>query len=237
MSDSNWNADPAELGKFDELARSWWDKTGEFKALHDINGLRMAYIHERTTLAGMRVLDVGCGGGILSEALACQSARVLGIDLADGPLQVARLHALEGGLEIDYRKTSIESLAAKGDEQFDVITCLEVLEHIPEPESVIEAATQLLKPGGHLFLSTINRNLKAFLLAIVGGEYVTRMVPRGTHDYSKLIKPSELARALRASGFEIGDISGLTYNPLTRRYKLGKDVDVNYFIYARPTSR
>ena len=232
------NVDDAEVAKFDDLAHRWWDPDGEFKALHDINQLRLDYIAERIAmpdpLASARVVDVGCGGGILSEGLAARGAQGTGTDLAEGPLQVARLHALESGLEIDYRLTSIEAFAESLAEEsrYDVVTCLEVLEHVPDPDSVIAAASRVVRPGGHLFLSTIHRQLKAFFLAIVGGEYLTNMIPRGTHEYDKLIRPSELARSLRAAGFELRDITGMTYNPLTGHYRLSSDVDVNYFVHA-----
>ena len=235
------NADAAELAKFDELASRWWDRGGEFKALHDINELRVDYIAKRTGtgLAGSRVLDVGCGGGILSEGLARRGAFVTGIDLAEQVLRVARAHAADASVRVDYRLTSIEDLAdeldASGDpgaERFDVVTCLEVLEHVPDPDSIVAAAAKLVRPGGHLVLSTIHRQLKAFLLAIIGGEYLTNMVPRGTHDYDKLIRPSELSRSLRAHGFDVRDVTGMSYNPVTGRYSLGRDVDVNYFVHA-----
>ena len=226
------NVDLNELSKFDDLAKSWWDKSGDFKPLHEINPLRMAYINERTCLEGQHLLDVGCGGGILSEALAAAGAVVTGIDMAAKPLQVARLHKYESELEIDYQLTSIESYAADHAGQFDVITCMEMLEHVPSPASVIAACERLLKPGGQLFLSTINRNAKAYLLAVLGAEYVLRMLPKGTHDYSRFIKPSELARWLRQSGFALLDVSGMGFNPISRVYKIGRDTDVNYLIYA-----
>lgn len=226
------NADAGELAKFNELAHQWWDRDGEFKALHDINSLRLDYIERAGSVANLRLLDVGCGGGILSEGLAARGASVTGIDLADAALQVARMHALESGARIDYRLTAIEDLAADMSEQFDVITCLEVLEHIPEPTSVLSAAAKLLRPGGQLFVSTIHRQLRSFLMAIVGGEYLTNMVPRGTHEYAKFIRPSELARGLRSAGFSVTDITGMTYSPLTGAYKLGRDAGVNYFVHA-----
>ena len=230
------NIDPREVSKFEELARKWWDKTGEFKPLHDINPLRVGYIRERVDLAGMRALDVGCGGGILSESLSEHGAVVLGIDVAVGPLQVAKLHQHESSHKVDYELTTIEELSQRDVASFDVITCLEVLEHVPDPGSVITAASKLLKDDGHLFLSTINRNPRSYLFAVVGAEYVLKLLPRGTHDYDKFIRPSELAAWCREAGFTIEDLTGMTYNPITRVYKLGRDVAVNYLAYARPGS-
>ena len=229
------NIDPAEVSKFNALARRWWDKDGEFKPLHEINPLRLKYISDRVDLKAKRVLDVGCGGGILAEALTSAGAQVTGIDVAPGPLTVARLHGLESGLEIDYQHTTVEALAGSGTAgQFDLITCLEMLEHVPEPESVIRACRQLLKEDGHLFLSTINRNPKSWLFAILGAEYVLNLLPRGTHTYEKLIKPAELAAACRAADLDVIDLTGMTYNPLTRVYRLSRDIDVNYLAWARP---
>jgi 2-polyprenyl-6-hydroxyphenyl methylase/3-demethylubiquinone-9 3-methyltransferase len=226
------NVDAAEISKFDELARKWWDPNSEFKPLHDINPLRLNYIAERATLDGARALDVGCGGGILTEALASSGAHVTGIDMAPSPLEVAKLHRHESELEIDYQQITIEDYAMNHAGEFDVVTCLEMLEHVPDPDSVIGACKKLLKPGGQLFLSTINRNPKAYALMVVGAEYVLNMLPRGTHDYQKFIKPSELAASLRAHDFELKDITGMTYNPLTKRYSLGRDTDVNYLLHA-----
>lgn len=237
------NLDPAEIGKFDEMARHWWDETGDFKPLHRINPLRLDYIrdrlsHDNRSLDGLRVLDVGCGGGILTESLARAGARVTGIDMADKPLQVARLHAIESGLddEIIYERATIEAFAAEHAGEFDVVTCLEMLEHVPDPASVIGACRQLLADDGHLFLSTINRNPKSYLLAVIGAEYVLRLLPRGTHDYEKFIRPSEIAAMLRATGFALADVTGMTYNPLTDVYRLARDTDVNYLVHATCSS-
>ena len=226
------NLDQNEINKFDDLARKWWDPSSEFKPLHDINPLRLSYIQDRVSLKGARVLDVGCGGGILTEALAASGANVTGIDMAPKPLQVAKLHQHESGLEIDYQQTTIEAYADQHPNEFDAITCLEMLEHVPDPDSVISACRKLLKPGGQLFLSTINRNPKAYALMVLGAEYVLNMLPRGTHDYQKFIRPSELATSLRRHTFELQDVTGMTYNPITRRYTLGSDTDVNYLIHA-----
>jgi 2-polyprenyl-6-hydroxyphenyl methylase/3-demethylubiquinone-9 3-methyltransferase len=226
------NVDAAEIAKFEALARRWWDRNGEFKSLHDINPLRLNYIEKRAALPERRILDVGCGGGILSEGMAHRGAYVTGLDMGDAPLQVARLHALETELDINYQKNTVEALAASTDDSYDIITCLEMLEHVPDPESIIQACMKLLKPGGHLFLSTINRNPKSYLFAILGAEYVLNLLPRGTHDYAKLIRPSELARWLRLSGFELQDVTGMSFNPLTQQYKLTSDADVNYLVHA-----
>lgn len=228
------NVDEGEVARFDALARKWWDKESEFKPLHDINPLRMGYISERVDLPGKRILDVGCGGGILTEALAAAGATVTGIDMAERPLQVARIHAVESGLadSIVYEASTVEDYAASHPGSFDVVTCLEMLEHVPDPASVIKACKTLLTADGHLFLSTINRNPKAYALMVLGAEYVLKLLPRGTHDYSKFIKPSELARHLREAGFTLKDVTGMTYNPLTRTYKPGSDADVNYLVHA-----
>ncbi|TBW09754.1 bifunctional 2-polyprenyl-6-hydroxyphenol methylase/3-demethylubiquinol 3-O-methyltransferase UbiG [Azotobacter chroococcum subsp. isscasi] len=224
------NVDHAEIAKFEALAHRWWDRESEFKPLHEINPLRVNWIEEHVRLAGKKVLDVGCGGGILSEAMALRGATVTAIDMGEAPLAVARLHQLESGVEVDYRQSTVEALAAEMPGQFDVVTCLEMLEHVPDPASVIHACHTLVKPGGQVFFSTINRNPKAYLLAIVGAEYLLKLLPRGTHDFRKFIRPSELGAWCRASGLAVEDIVGLTYNPLTRHYKLGTDVDVNYMI-------
>jgi 2-polyprenyl-6-hydroxyphenyl methylase/3-demethylubiquinone-9 3-methyltransferase len=227
------NVDPAEIAKFEELAHRWWDRESEFKPLHDINPLRVNYIDERASLAGKSVVDIGCGGGILSEAMAHRGARVTGIDMGEAPLSVAQLHKLESGVEVDYRQTTAEALAAEMPESFDRITCLEMLEHVPEPGSVIQACAELCKPGGDLFFSTINRNPKSFLFAVIGAEYLLRLLPRGTHEYAKFIRPSELAGYIRDAGLLIQDVTGMTYNPITKHYAMGHDTDVNYIVHAK----
>ena len=228
------NADAGEVRKFDELAARWWDRNGEFRPLHEINPLRLGWIARRATLPGARVLDVGCGGGILAEAMAAAGADVLGIDLAEAPLGVARLHAKETGTELEYRAVSAEALAEERPGAFDVVTCLEVVEHVPDPGSTVAACARLVRPGGHVFLSTINRNPKSWLFAIVGAEHVLRLLPRGTHEWSKFVRPSELAADCRAAGLAVEAMTGLVYNPLTRRYSLDeRDVDVNYLLAAR----
>lgn len=224
------NVDRAEVAKFEALAHRWWDRESEFKPLHEINPLRVSWIDERISLNGKKVLDVGCGGGILSESMARRGAIVTGIDMGEAPLGVARLHQLESGLEIDYRQSTAEALAEEMPGAFDVVTCLEMLEHVPDPASVIAACYRMVKPGGMVFFSTINRNAKAYLLAIIGAEYVLKMLPRGTHDFKKFIRPSELGAWCRATGLEVKDITGMTYNPLSKHYSLGSDVDVNYMI-------
>ncbi len=228
----NANADPAELRKFSDLAHRWWDPTSEFKPLHEINPLRLGWIDRKAGLAGKRVLDVGCGGGILSEGMAAQGADVTGIDLSDKALGVARLHLFESGLKVDYRHTSAEQLASESPESFDVVTCMEMLEHVPDPSSIVRACARLVKPGGHVFFSTLNRNLKAYLFAVVGAEYVLNLLPRGTHEYSKFIKPSELARYCREAGLETVELIGMSYNPLAKTYSLGEDTDVNYLVHV-----
>ena len=232
------NADPKELAKFSELAHRWWDPAGEFRPLHRINPLRLAWIEGEAGLAGKEVLDVGCGGGILAEAMARRGARVKGIDLAEKPLRVAELHRLESGVAVTYEAASAEELAAREPGRYDVVTCMEVLEHVPDPSSTVRACAALAKPGGRVFFATINRNPKSYLFAIVGAEYVLGLLPKGTHDYAKLIKPSELARWCRAGGLEVEGLVGLTYNPLTHVYALGRDTDVNYMMRtARPERR
>ena len=229
-----FNADPAELAKFSALAHRWWDPTSEFRPLHEINPLRLAHIETLAGgLSGKRVLDVGCGGGILAEAMASKGATVTGIDLADKPLKVAMLHRHETNSSVDYRLVSAEALAAEAPASFDVVTCMEMLEHVPDPPAIVRACATLVKPGGLVFFSTINRNPKSFLLAIVGAEYVLRLLPRGTHEYARFIRPSELAGACRAAGLEVFDVTGMTYNALTRVYSLGRDVDVNYLMGTR----
>lgn len=227
------NVDAGEIAKFEKLATRWWDRNSEFKPLHDINPLRAAFIDSKVELAGKQVLDIGCGGGILAEAMARRGANVTGIDMGVAPLAVARLHLLESKLDINYQHSSAENWANEHQGQYDIVTCLEMLEHVPEPARVIAACRSLLKPGGHLFVSTINRNAKAWLFAVVGAEYVLRMLPRGTHDYRKFIKPSELLRWARAEGLQHGELVGMTYNPLTKIYRLGNDVDVNYLVHLR----
>ena len=225
------NVDPAEVSKFEELASRWWDPHSEFKPLHEINPLRLDYIDAGVGLDGKAVLDVGCGGGILSESMAARGAIVTGIDMGLAPLEVARLHLLETGQQVDYQQIAAEQLAAERAGQFDVVTCMEMLEHVPDPASVVRACAQLVKPGGQVFFSTINRNPKSYLFAIIGAEYLLRMLPKGTHDYAKFIRPSELARWTRAAGLQTQDITGLTYNPLNGIYRLDpRDVDVNYMI-------
>lgn len=227
------NADPHELAKFSELAHRWWDPNSEFKPLHDINPLRLDWIDRACQLAGKRVVDVGCGGGILAESMAARGALVTGIDLAEKALGVARLHLLEAGGKVDYRHVAAEQLAVEQPAAYDVVTCLEMLEHVPDPASTVSACATLVKPGGHVFFSTISRNPKAYLLAVVGAEYVLNMLPRGTHDYAKFIRPSELARMVREAGLDVTEVIGMTYNPLTRHYSLGQDTSVNYLLRAR----
>lgn len=229
------NVDPAELAKFSELAHHWWDPESEFRPLHQINPLRLDWIAKQATLAaGQQVLDVGCGGGILAEAMARQGAEVLGIDLATKSLKVAQLHALESGLSnISYREVAVEALAAERPASFDVVTCMEMLEHVPDPASVVKACAELVKPGGWVFFSTLNRNPKSFLFAIVGAEYVLKLLPRGTHEFAKFIKPSELASFCRQAGLDLQGTRGMEYNPLTKRYWLSGDTSVNYMIATR----
>ena len=225
------NADPAGLARFDALAAQFWDSQGDFRPLHLLNPVRAQFIAARTSLAGRRVLDVGCGGGLLSESLARAGAQVTGIDLAPGMVEVARLHAAEGGLAIDYRVASAEELAQAGPGQFDVVTCMEMLEHVPDPAAMTATLARLLAPGAALFVSTLNRNLKSFLLAIVGAEYVLRLIPRGTHEYERLIRPAELARWARAAGLSLSELAGIEFNPLTGHVALSGDVSVNYLAH------
>ena len=226
------NADQNELDKFSQLAHRWWDPNSEFKPLHEINPLRLQWIDEHAELSGKRVLDIGCGGGILSEGMAQRGAEVTGIDLSDKALAVARLHLLESGNRVDYRKISAEELAEQAPGSFDVVSCMEMLEHVPHPASTIAACAALVKPGGHVFFSTINRNAKAYVLAVIGAEYILKMLPKGTHDYAKFIKPSELSRWAKSVGLEPEELIGMTYNPLTRRYSLGRNTDVNYLLHT-----
>jgi len=229
------NFDRGELAKFSALAHHWWDPDSTmFSALHKVNPLRLAWVEAAAGgLDGKRVVDVGCGGGVLAESMAARGARVTGIDLSAKPLRVAQLHALESGLAVDYREVSAEALAAESPGAFDIVTCMEMLEHVPDPESIVRACGLLAKPGGWLFFSTINRNAKAFAFAIVGAEYLLRLLPRGTHEYAKLIRPSELAAMTRQARLEVVEIIGMTYNPLTRRFALGRDTDVNYLVACR----
>ena len=227
------NVDPAELAKFDALASRWWDPHGEFKPLHEINPLRLDWIRQHVRLAGARAIDIGCGGGILAEAMACAGAEVTGIDMAEGPLAVARLHQLESGVDVDYRQATAEELAGNEAGAYDIVTCLEMLEHVPDPEEVIRSCAELLRPGGDVFFSTINRNPKSFVFAILGAEYVLRLLPKGTHEYGKFIKPSELEGWARKAGLKLETSIGLHYNPLTRDYSLGSNLDVNYLMHFK----
>ncbi|MCY1229094.1 Ubiquinone biosynthesis O-methyltransferase [compost metagenome] len=230
------NADPKEIDKFSELAHRWWDPESEFKPLHELNPLRLGWIDGIAGLAGKRVVDVGCGGGILSESMARLGAKVRGIDLSSKALKVADLHSLESGVAVTYEEIAAEALAAREPGSVDVVTCTEMLEHVPDPASIVQACATLAKPGGYVFFSTINRNLKAYLLAIVGAEYVLNMLPRGTHDYEKFITPSELARFARNAGLDLIEMRGMTYNPLSQVYALGRDADVNYMMAFRRVS-
>ena len=228
------NVDPSEVAKFEALASRWWDRNSEFKPLHDINPLRANWIDKLAPVAEQKVLDVGCGGGILCETMAQRGAIVTGIDMGEAPLAVGELHKLESGVEVDYQKSTAEDFAQSHGEQFDIVTCLEMLEHVPDPSSVVRACAAMTKPGGTLFFSTINRNPKAYLLAIIGVEYVLRMLPKGTHEYGKFIRPAELGQWIREAGLELDQMTGLTYNPITKSYRLTEtDVDVNYMICAR----
>ena len=234
MTKTSQNVDYAEIAKFEELASRWWDRESEFKPLHDINPLRLAYIEQHCGgLKGKRLLDVGCGGGILSDSMSLKGADVTAIDMGEAPLSVAKLHQLESGAKVEYLLSTAEDMAEQYPEQFDVVTCLEMLEHVPNPASVIAACSRLVKPGGFVFFSTINRNPKAFILAIVGAEYIMNMLPKGTHEYAKFIRPSELASFARNAALDVRDITGMTYNPFTQIYKLGKNVDVNYLMHCQ----
>jgi 2-polyprenyl-6-hydroxyphenyl methylase/3-demethylubiquinone-9 3-methyltransferase len=233
MTEAPHNVDQDEIAKFEKLAGRWWDPHSEFKPLHDINPLRLDYIDRLAPLAGRQVIDVGCGGGLLAEGMALRGAQVTGIDMGKAPLGVARLHQHESGLDIDYRQATAEQIAATRAASFDIVTCLEMLEHVPDPGAVIAACAQLIKDDGHVFLSTINRNPKAYLFAVVGAEYLLRMLPRGTHDYSKFIRPSEMEAWARDCGLQLTDLTGMSYNPLTQEYRLGSDVSVNYLACFR----
>jgi 2-polyprenyl-6-hydroxyphenyl methylase/3-demethylubiquinone-9 3-methyltransferase len=224
------NADPLELQKFSDLAHRWWDPTSEFRPLHEINPLRLEWINSLAPLAGKEVCDIGCGGGILSESMARKGAKVTGIDLSEKALKVADLHSLESGVAVRYEMIAAEELAAREPGRYDVVTCMEMLEHVPDPAAVVKAAATLVKPGGHVFFSTINRNPKAYLFAVIGAEYLLRMLPKGTHDYAKFITPSELAQHIRNAGLEVKKLKGMTYNPLTKMYSLNQDTDVNYLV-------
>jgi 2-polyprenyl-6-hydroxyphenyl methylase/3-demethylubiquinone-9 3-methyltransferase len=224
------NADPHELQKFSDLAHRWWDPTSEFRPLHEINPLRLEWINARVSLAGKTVIDVGCGGGILTEAMARKGATVTGIDLSDKALKVADLHGLESGVQVRYEKIAAEDMALREPGRFDVVTCMEMLEHVPDPAAIVRACAQMVKPGGHVFFSTLNRNPKSYLFAIIGAEYMLRLLPRGTHDFAKFIKPAELGQFVRNAGLNVDAIKGMTYNPLTRIYSLNQDTSVNYMI-------
>lgn len=231
------NVDPAEIARFDALAARWWDPSGDFRTLHEINPLRLDYIRQRSQLAGRRVADIGCGGGILSESMAAAGAKVTGIDMADAPLAVARLHQAGSGTDVEYLLTDAETLAAERPGEYDVVTCLELLEHVPRPSKIVAACSALVRPGGDVYFSTINRNPKSFMLAIVGAEYLMRLLPAGTHEYRKFIRPSELESWARHAHLELKDSIGLHYNPLLRRYSLGPNVDVNYLMhFERPAA-
>jgi 2-polyprenyl-6-hydroxyphenyl methylase/3-demethylubiquinone-9 3-methyltransferase len=231
MNENPTNVDQAEIAKFDALASRWWDPAGEFRPLHEINPLRLDYIRQRAKLHGSNALDVGCGGGILAEAMAVQGASVTGIDMAPGPLAVARLHQAESGTRVEYQQATAEDFANNHARRFDVVTCLEMLEHVPSPSAIVAACARLVKPGGHVFFSTINRNPKSFMFAIVGAEYLLRLLPAGTHEYGKFIRPSELEAWARRAGLEHRGSIGMHYNPITREYSLGENIDVNYLMH------
>lgn len=224
------NADPLELQKFGDLAHRWWDPTSEFRPLHEINPLRLEWINARVPLAGKKVADVGCGGGILAESMAKKGANVTGIDLSEKPLKVADLHSLESGVQVRYELIAAEALAAREPGQYDVVTCMEMLEHVPDPASIVKACATLVKPGGHVFFSTINRNPKAYLFAVIGAEYLLKLLPKGTHDYAKFLTPAELAHFIRGAGLDMDSLKGMGYNPLTKIYSLNQDTSVNYMV-------
>ena len=230
MTTDTHNVDHAEIGKFDQLASRWWDPNSEFRPLHEINPLRLDWINVQVPMAGKRIIDVGCGGGILAESMAARGASVTGIDMAPTPLQVAKLHLRESGQQVEYLQITADNMAETDTGQFDIVTCMEMQEHVPDPASVVNACAKLVKPGGMVFMSTINRNPKSFAMAIVGAEYVLKLLPKGTHEYGKFIRPSELTAWSRAAGLETGDMTGMHYNPITRSYTLGPGVDVNYLL-------
>ncbi|MFZ6846312.1 bifunctional 2-polyprenyl-6-hydroxyphenol methylase/3-demethylubiquinol 3-O-methyltransferase UbiG [Undibacterium sp. RuTC16W] len=227
---STVNVDPAEIQKFSDLAHRWWDPSSEFRPLHEINPLRLEWINSRIPLAGKTVIDVGCGGGILAESMAKKGANVTGIDLSEKALKVADLHGLESGISVRYEKIAAEDMAARETERFDVVTCMEMLEHVPDPASVIQACYRMVKPGGHVFFSTLNRNLKSYVFAILGAEYLLQLLPKGTHDYAKFITPAELSQAIRNAGLQVEALKGMGYNPLTKIYSLNQDTSVNYLV-------
>lgn len=227
------NSDPFEIDKFNDLAHSWWDPYGDFKPLHEINPLRLNYIDAKAHVKGKTVLDIGCGGGILSESMAQHGAQVTGIDMSPKVLEVAKLHLYESGQRVDYRLISAEALALEQPHAYDIVTCMEMLEHVPDPSSIVKACATLARPGGYIFFSTLNRNLKSYLLAVIGAEYILRLLPRGTHDYAKFIKPAELAQFCRVADLNVEEIIGMTYNPISKIYSLGKDIDVNYMFACK----
>ncbi len=233
MKNGSVNVDPLELEKFSQLAHRWWDPNSEFKPLHEINPLRLDYIGRLAGLEGKTILDVGCGGGILSESMAVRGAQVTGIDLGDKPLKIAKLHLLETGNQVEYRKIAVENLAEEQPGHYDIVTCMEMLEHVPDPASIVQACAKLVKPGGWVFFSTLNRNPKSYLFAVIGAEYILNLLPRGTHDYVKFIKPSELARMARNAALDIEEITGMVYNPITKIYALAPDSSVNYIMVCR----
>jgi 2-polyprenyl-6-hydroxyphenyl methylase/3-demethylubiquinone-9 3-methyltransferase len=237
MAKTAQNADPVELEKFGELAHRWWDPQGEFRPLHELNPLRLGWIDGLGKLGGKSVVDVGCGGGILAEAMARLGATVTGIDLSEKPLKVAQLHLLESGLAVDYRLTSAEDFAIQNEQRFDIVTCMELLEHVPDPASTVAACATLVRPGGRVFFSTINRNPKSYLFAVIGAEYLLKLLPRGTHDYARFVRPSELSRWCRDAGLEPLELKGMTYNPVTGQYRLGDDCDVNYSLCCTKNAR
>ena len=234
MTTESLNVDSAEVAKFEALASRWWDRNSEFKPLHDINPLRLDYIERRAGLKTKKVIDIGCGGGLLSEGMAQRGAEVTGIDMGTAPLAVARLHQMESGVNVNYRQITAEQIATEEPQQYDIVTCLEMLEHVPDPSSIVQACAQLVKPNGHVFFSTINRNPKSYLFAIVGAEYLLRMLPKGTHDFSRFIRPSELDAWVRQTGqLQVRELTGMSYNPFSKRYSLGYDVDVNYLMHCQ----